>query len=267
MTSLVIAVVHYANAGEVQQFVAATRALRVPHAWTLDIIVVDNSGDAPPFEGATLVRADRNLGYLNGAALGLRARNAPPDWFVVANPDVALDVDALEVLAHETFADDVAIVAPNVLLGGVTPQNPFRVTRPSPWRMRLYTVAYRSRLLTRLMTFALDAKRFVARHAPPPPQTRAIYAPHGSVMLLRRGFFERGGTLDYRGFMFGEEIFLAEQARNLGMQVMFVPAIRAVHRGSSTTDRVPSRQRLRWHRESAEILWQDYFRRRKRRET
>ena len=132
--------------------------------------------------------------------------------------------------------------------------------RPSRARMRMYTIAFRSALLTRVMDVLLDLKRRGARLTPPPSEPRSIYAPHGSIVFVRSTFFERGGTLAYRGFMFGEEIHLAEQARRLGMLVRFVPSIEVIHVGGSTTSRVDSASRRDWHRASADALWEDYFR-------
>jgi GT2 family glycosyltransferase len=86
-----------------------------------------------------------------------------------------------------------------------------------------------------------------------------IYAAHGSAVFIRDTFFRRGGSLRFGGFMFGEEIHLAEQARRLGLSVLYLPTIRVIHGGGSTTMRVHTRERRRWHLESARVLWNQYF--------
>ncbi len=264
MTAVVFALVHYRNTAAIQAAVARLCALRVPAGWAVDVIVADNSGDAPDGIGAPIVRDGTNRGYLGGAAMAFdqwkAAHGHAPAWFVVINPDAEPSADALPVLAAAAVADDVAIVAPSVLLGGNTPQNPFLSQRPSRARMWIYTIAFRSAILTRVLDVLLDLKRRRARMSTPATEPRAIYAPHGSIVFIRSAFFERGGTLAYRGFMFGEEIHLGEQARRLGMQVLFVPAVKVVHDGGSTTGRVDSTSRREWHRVSADVLWEDYFR-------
>lgn len=264
MTTVVFALVHYRNTAAIQAAVAHLRTLRVPAGWAVDVIVADNSGDAPGGIGAPVARNGTNRGYLGGAAMAfdqwMAAHGHAPAWFVVINPDAEPSADALLALAAVPLTDDVAIVAPAVLLGGTTPQNPFLSQRPSRARMRMYTIAFRSAVLTRALDVLLDLKRRRARMSPPSSEPRAIYAPHGSIVFVRSAFFERGGTLAYRGFMFGEEIHLAEQARKLGMRVLFVPAVKVVHGGGSTTGRVDSVSRREWHRVSAEVLWEDYFR-------
>ena len=263
MTSVVFALVHYRNTPAIREAIARLRALTLPAGWTADIVVADNSGDAPPDLGAVIVGDGGNHGYLGGAAMAFdhrRASHGVPSWFVIVNPDAEPAENALSSLAATPLAENVAIVAPSVLLGGHTPQNPFMTERPSRARMRMYSIIFRSALLTRVMDLLLDLKRGRSRLTPPLPQPRSIYAPHGSIMFVRSVFFERGGTLAYRGFMFGEEIHLAEQARKLGLLVRFVPTIEVIHDGGSTTGRVDSASRRNWHRASADVLWEDYFR-------
>lgn len=264
MTTVLFALVHYRNTAAIQQAIARLRALRVPAGWIVDVVVADNSGDAPDGMGAPVVRDGTNRGYLGGAAMAFdhwkASHGQAPGWFVIINPDAAPGANALEALAAAAMTDDVAMVAPGVMLGGVTPQNPFLSKRPSRARMWSYTVAFRSALLTRVMDVLLDLKRRRARQSTPSRDPRPIYAPHGSIVFVRAAFFERGGTLAYRGFMFGEEIHLAEQARRLGMSVLFVPSVTVIHEGGSTTGRVDSISRREWHRASADVLWEDYFR-------
>jgi GT2 family glycosyltransferase len=263
MTDVVFALVHYRNSPAITSAIAALRAVSIPAGWAVHIIVADNSGDAPGGLDATVVRDGSNHGYLGGAAMAFnhwRSSHGLPDWFVVINPDAHLKTDALVALATAAIADDVAIVAPEVLLGGISPQNPFLSVRPSRARMRAYTIAFRSALLTRLLDTLLEMKRRRAQTRPRATEPAAIYAAHGSVVFIHSTFFARGGTLVYRSFMFGEEIHLAEQARRLGMRVVYLPSVEVIHDGGSTTGRVDSSSRREWHRASAEVLWEDYFR-------
>ena len=263
MTAAVFALVHYKNTDAIRTAIADLRSLTCPAGWSVDVVVADNSGDAPPDLDAAIVRDGTNHGYLGGAAKAFdhwRLSRGVPSWFVIINPDAKPRVDALLALANTPLADNVAIVAPNVLLGGDTPQNPFMSARPTRARMRAYTIAFRSGLLTAALDLLLNLKRGGARLVARPQQPRCIYAAHGSIVFVRSTFFERGGSLAYRGFMFGEEIHLAEQVRRLAMCVLFVPAIEVVHEGGSTTSLVGSSGRREWHRASAEVLWEDYFR-------
>jgi GT2 family glycosyltransferase len=126
--------------------------------------------------------------------------------------------------------------------------------------MWMYTAAFRHAILNHALDLLLEVKRRFIRRAPQSQAPRPIYAPHGSIVFVRGVFFERGGTLGYRGFMFGEEIHLGEQVRRLGLRVLFAPSVEVVHRGGSTTGREDAARRREWHRVSADVLWEDYFR-------
>lgn len=263
MTTIVFALVHYRNSAAIAGAIARLRALRIPDGWAVHILVADNSGDIQAGIEATVVSDGHNHGYLGGAAMALnhwQSRHGVPEWFVILNPDAALKTGALVALASASIGDDVAIVAPDVLLGGSSPQNPFLLERPSRARMRFYTIAFRSALLTRALDRLLDLKRRRARRATRPAGPAPIYAAHGSAVFINARFFARGGTLAYRSFMFGEEIHLAEQVRRLGLRVLYLPSVEVIHDGGSTTGRVDSSTRRDWHRASADVLWKDYFR-------
>jgi GT2 family glycosyltransferase len=264
MKRVVLIAVHYRNAVDIETFAANVDALKVPPGWSVDLVVVDNSGGAPSVSGASLVIAPGNLGYLGGAAFGLEQwqlqhPGEAAEWVGIINPDIALDRDAVEVLAAAGLSSDVVAVAPSVLLRGTTPQNPFLARRPSRLRMWLYTIVFRSLLLTKILDGLLAVKRRQARGRET-DRPGPVYAAHGSAFFLRRPFFDRGGTLRYRAFMYGEEIHVAEQVRSMKGLIWFLPQIRAIHRGSSTTSAAGSALRRVWHLDSARVLWEDYFR-------
>lgn len=90
-----------------------------------------------------------------------------------------------------------------------------------------------------------------------------VYAPHGSLMIFPRRFFESGGHLRYPIPLFGEEEFVGDMARSIGMPVVWVPSLRSEHfssyaigRRSRFTKRclrratrrnlLPYRLRIRW---------------------
>ena len=107
MTTVVFALVHYRNTPAIRQAIARLRALAVPAGWTTDVIVADNSGDAPPDLDAAVVRDGSNRGYLGGAAMAFehrRASHGMPSWFVIVNPDAEPAAGALTALANTTLA-------------------------------------------------------------------------------------------------------------------------------------------------------------------
>ena len=48
-------------------------------------------------------------------------------------------------------------------------------------------------------------------------------------MLFASSYFDKGGTLNYPSFLFGEELFVAEQARQLNLTTVFEPSLKIEH--------------------------------------
>lgn len=260
----------YRNAESVRAFVTHLRSLPRPAGIRLDVVVADNGAEpAPPdLPGATVFDPGCNLGYVPGCAWALRQwrgeGNLQPDWICISNTDLRLGDDFFLQLASASFDAGVGVVAPDVRLANGAAQNPILHRRPP--RSMMFAYAVLSRLALFMPVFELSVRmRHIVRGisgrrgetvAPAP-----IYAAHGSIFLVHRQFFDRGGALAYRGTMYGEEIHIAEQTRRAGLRVVLMPSLRVLHQEHATTRDVPWLQRQRWHAESAGVLWSDYFQR------
>lgn len=260
--TLLVLLVHYHNTAVTRQALAHWRAQLLPDGWRRHIVLVDNSQSWPAAatpEGVRLVVPERNLGYLNGAAYGLARYRAVedmlPQWTILANPDITVADGFIDELAHGSWPDDVLLLAPAVRDPGGEALNPFFRTRPSRLRVRAYQVLFSIPVL----------HAAYRRLRPRPLRGRSasvagpIYAAHGSLLSLRASFFERGGQLAYGGFLFGEEIHLAEQVQRLGGRVWYAPALQAFHARQSTMGRLSKREARAYHRESLAFLWATYF--------
>jgi GT2 family glycosyltransferase len=212
------------------------------------------------------VRPEGNLGYLNGCRYALDALRASTGrtyaWVVVTNTDVAFERAFFQKLVDVEVPGDVGIVAPAIRTEDGRVQNPFMRHRPSRFRMAAYPWLFESGLVTRFYRW-MHRLRGRLRRGMLAVDDRAqrIYAPHGSVLLFRRHFFERGGTLQFGSFLYGEEIFLAETARVTGQAVWWQPDLQVVHVTRQTTEHVAAEHRRRWERESARYLYRTFFRR------
>ncbi len=262
--NLLVLATHYRNQPEVLQFAEQLFAQATQAQVSCRLLVADNSNDwvdrtiLPP--GMTVIgTGGKNLGYLNGCHFALEsgAARTQVDWVAVANTDISFAPAFFTTLAETHWPDNVGIVAPRITRDDGVEQNPHLSCRPTCARMRFYTVAYRRtwglRLLERLEV--LRPRRRACRER----RQTGIYAPHGSLMLIRRSFFECGGHLDYPAFMYGEAIHLAEQARRAGLRVQFAPDLRAWHHAGAVTSRQALSQRCAWKLQSACYLYETYF--------
>jgi GT2 family glycosyltransferase len=257
----------YHDAPRVRAFVHHLHELQRPTHVDLNVVIVDNGSDVRPVwvGNADLFTAPRNLGYFGGCAWALDQWTAGgagmADWICVSNSDLELAGDFLTRLFATPVRDDVGVIAPSVRLTTGAQQNPLLWKRPSAVMMLAYALLTRSALLTTSFEAFIQVRHQVRRmlERPDGDEPRNIYAPHGSIVLLHRRFFEGGGTLRYGGLMYGEEIHLAEQARRVALQVIWRRDLGVVHRQHATTALVPRAQRRLWQAESADVLWRDYF--------
>lgn len=258
---------HYSNADEVRAFVQHVAALPLPQGWALRIAICDNSdsweGEAP-HACATMLRPHANLGYYGGCAYALKhwreTTNSIPAWVGAVNTDLELDENFFVTMLERT-PDDVALVAPAVQLPDGTHQNPYLKQRPSKAKMLWMRVVFRAGWLAWAWTLGHDVMRRVRPHSRIDGERNreTIYAPHGSIVMFRRAFFEHGGRLEFGGFMYGEELHVAEQARRMGMSVLYEPACQVVHNAHAVVGKIPSKLNRRWRTESSDFIWNAYF--------
>lgn len=265
-----IVVVNYKSDVETGRFLRRLAATPMPDACTRGVVVVDNGGTLKRSsvererEPCVLVQPQTNRGYLNGANVGITAFEerweARPEWWIVANPDLRLSAPFFQRLLKSSWPDSVALLGPDVREERAWPRNPFHVQRPPARWVRSRVALFSSTQLAEAYVRAARVKRRVMDPPSVPAEPTRIYAPHGSLMVFHRRFFERGGTLEYEGVLYGEEIHVAEQIRQLGMDVLWAPSLTARHQGRRAVADIPAARRYRWWRESYAFLYQTYFR-------
>ncbi len=260
--SILTICVNYNNDKETQQFVSELLAQNGD--FSQKVIIVDNS-ESLSFDSllynlfksdsrVLIINSGRNIGYYGGAALGLREyiKEFPlPDWIIVCNTDIDLiQPDFLSKFCDLYSVNHHAVIAPAIIsnLSGKD-QNPYMQVRPSQLRMHSYKwifryhptfVAYQTLALVKQKLLAVIHKNSVFTddeevEKAVQPGPRAIYAPHGSFVVFHRSYFEAGGSLDHGAFLFGEEVFVAETVRRLGLTVTYDPRLFVLHREHAAT--------------------------------
>ena len=246
----------------------------------LRVLVVDNSPREKAFEMPAalangpfeLLSLPENPGYFGAAAEGLRhylAGSPLPDWVIVSNVDIRpASKDFLARIEAYGGQPDLAVLAPGIHSSFTSSnQNPFMIQRPRPLRMHFYRFLYCSWVLTALY---VQMSRLVRRSggkssagtgilpaAPGGPE--GIYAAHGACFILSQAFFRRGGTLSYPCFLFGEEIFIAEQVRKLNMGCTLDEDVKIIHEEHVSTGTALKKNMLRYAQEAASFCAKSYF--------
>lgn len=221
------------------------------------------------------LKTPTNLGYFGGAQAGWdewqQSGASLPLWVMVSNVDVTYpEQEFFKRLLVANYPNDTAVIGPSICsLARRGDWNPKILKRPSRWRMHAYKLLYRSHWLFNLyeqgaqIKFALS--KFVRNIQIAQSDAAAsnvlleIYAPHGACLLFAKEYFVRGGDLRYPGFLFGEEIFVAEVARQLGLRIYYDPNLKMTTVDHVSTGRIRSKRMAKFMHDSAVILADRYF--------
>ncbi|MEQ1895683.1 MAG: glycosyltransferase family 2 protein [Planctomycetota bacterium] len=178
---------------------------------------------------ARLVAHPTNGGFGAGNNVALRAalqEPTPPDYFLLLNPDAALDPGALAALVGFLDATPRAgLCGPRTELGR---GNPVGTAFRYPGILNSLDEGLHFGPLSRLLA------RW--RLAPPPRSE-----PHrtdwlsGGCLLVRREVFECIGLFDEEFFLYFEEVDLSQRAERAGFESWFVPAANILHESGAST--------------------------------
>jgi GT2 family glycosyltransferase len=265
--ALVLAV-NYNSSAAAENLLASLAAVHAP--MTIDVVMLDNS-DREPLDaaraarayadkpGLEVIRTPRNLGYFGAAAFGLERfleRSTAPEWVVVCNVDLTFDAGFFSALGACVGA---GVIAPSILtLENGLDQNPYMLRRPL--RMAAYQLLYAFDGIYALYELAVARReRRRSRRPTLSPRPTPVYAPHGACVVFSRAYFQAGGTLRHPAFLFGEELFVAETARGLGLPVRYEPSLRTSHQHQLSTSALPLTRRTGLAREAVRVLRRRYF--------
>jgi GT2 family glycosyltransferase len=216
-----------------------------------------------------LTRSDQNLGYFGGAALALEKAQklgVSPRLVVVSNYDLVFpDIGFIEKLGRIKIGPDVGVVGPRVTsIASGCEQSPLMNKRPRSIRMWFYSLVF-SKYWTYVAYSALSGVcRKVKGLGPPTPSKEwarpsPTYAVHGAFLVFTDVFFERGGSLQYPGVLFGEEIYVAEQCRDMQLEVVLHPELLVLHEEHVETGSRLKRGPLKLRARSSLYLYERYF--------
>ena len=262
---------HYNNQSEVLGFTKHVNGLALPAGYELYIAVADNSENWDPELGeinnVSIFRPSENLGYLNGCAFALQCwsndNKESPEWVGVVNTDIELSPEFMTKLLGQPFSDSVAVIAPDILLPSGERQNPHLGRRLTRIQILLYGWIFGNKILGRLYLLAHALRKEIQsfpRTDELDEQMVTIYAPHGSAIFFSELFFDAGGRLEYGGFLYCEELHVAEQALRNGLKIVWTPGISLRHNQHSTTSNLEMFSRIGWMHQSYRYIFEEYYR-------
>ncbi|WP_193509384.1 glycosyltransferase family 2 protein [Cryobacterium sp. BB736] len=223
---IAVITVTWNSASVIAEFLTSVQASRFNGE--LQVIVVDNESADATLEvvhrvmpSAVLVSTGRNAGYAAGVNAGIR-RAEDCDAYLVLNPDLRLDPDAVQIMADTLASGGSGIVVPRLVdrTGGVR----YSIRR-DPTVLRAWGEA---------LLGGNRAGRFhhlgeVERHEDAYRIERTVDWATGAAMLISRECASAVGEWDETYFLYSEETDYALRARDAGFVIRYTPAAQVVH--------------------------------------
>ena len=226
---LSVIIVNYRGWGKLRECLDALSGY-IGKKYTSEVIVVDNdSADgmidsfSEEYRSFRFIRNEKNGGFANGCNIG--ARESSGNYLLFLNPDTIAGENAVDLLlerAKGTSGDFIISCRQKDENGGESIAwgsflAPGKLTGPG-------------RALSRFLKAKLFSSKSIVKENPFHPDWVS-----GSVIMIRRDFFEKLGGFDEDFWMYFEDMDLCFRAREMGGDILYFTDITIEHKhgGSS----------------------------------
>lgn len=212
----------------------------------------------------TLVAPGGNLGYFGGAQYvydKYRNKVNLAKFTIIANPDLVFMDDFFQSLDDYIIKEGVGVIAPRVVnLPSGIDANPFMLNRPSKFRIKFLRMIFSSIYIMFFYNWVHNMKKiFTKKSVNQIERPKEIYAPHGSCIIFTKKYFQCMGNFNFRGFLFGEEIFVAEICRGINLRVLYDMDLAVEHYEHSIIGSLPKKNMANYSRTSLSLLEDEFF--------
>lgn len=262
--------VNYNNSEHTEKYINSILALDFYDAESVKIIVVDNKSDTTDVRelevicaglpGVQLVKNEENLGYFPALNKGIDLMGVEEDvdsrYAIVGNNDMVFRRDFLKELRKVSFDDKTFVLSPRIIACDGYCQNPYHINRIGRLKRLAYKVYYSNYYFAKLMTLIASnyrVKKEKGNFRMKYDKQMEIYMGHGSCYVLTNNFFKHFSFLDDRVFLWGEEALLTGQIKSKNGIILFTPSLSITHNRSSSTNRLPSKEKYEIMRRSYRI--------------
>lgn len=212
----------------------------------IDICIADNST-----EKSVICRDDYpelnisvfqfpNLGYFGGALAVYNSISElyKYDYVFISNVDVTYDKSFFSNLKEFEVRENVGWLAPQIWSNDESrDRNPKILKRYSLKRIKTIEIMWRFPILHMIYQSTLyKRKKYQSKI-----NVSNIYAGHGSFIILTKYFTKAFPQLNYPIFLFGEELFIAELCRSVGLKVEYFPSLKVIDEEHVSTSKMRSK--------------------------
>ena len=185
-----------------------------------------------------------------------------PDWIMVCNNDITFQDSNFFKNLEKIDLRKYPILGPEII-GEKTrlPLNPFMLEPMSSIKKFYWKIFYVSFSFSRLLLVIKKIRDRLlynnnqSKNLGPLP----VYAVHGAGILFSKYFFEQGGWLDDNFSLYGEELTVAEIAKQVDCPVTFNPELKLIHQEHTSTQNMDQRFIFKKARESHRYVMSKYI--------
>ena len=264
MKKLLLIGVTYCSYESTREFIASVdRASAQCSDWQVDVAIADNTPKAKmsvigkdyKHISVEIYSFPDNPGYLGAALQIYNSKAKDYNMVAISNVDLTLKQDFLKELTRINTLE-VGWIAPDIhTVADKRHENPYMKHRPTKKNFIVWNTIYSCRLLYAFY----HALHKLKTRAQKPEAEQTIYAGHGSFMLFTEAFVKHNPNLQFPGYMYGEEIYLAELTRLSNLKVRYIPALKIQNVGHINMSTTPDRVRFGWSKQSLKSIRELFF--------
>ncbi|MDY4217672.1 MAG: glycosyltransferase family 2 protein [Prevotella sp.] len=265
MKSLVIYAVTYNSYACLENYLASldVSCKAVEENFICEVIVVDNSTQKekityfPTSYSLTILPMKENLGYF--PSLHEVMKTHPPlqaDYVIISNVDMLYEETTIPKLLQAEISERVGWIVPMIMSQtkgyNLNPQAAFRYSLK---RLKLLRFAFKYPIVHYVYTKTLHKRKKFRSEQP----KGCVYAGHGSFLILTKSYFEKAGVIAYPNFLYGEELYLAEENLRHELDVVYLPEIRVDDIGKVSTGQLKSKDYYNYNYTGLDYIIKNYY--------
>lgn len=230
----------------------------------LKVIVADNSDKKLQIENQNnsfeleQVYTDNNLGYFGAISYAIKKSKvtlSTYDYILFSNVDLEISENFFEKLVSINL--DAGCLAPSIITKEEQiNRNPKILQRYSIKKLKILKLMYKFPLLYKLYTRFFYKSR---RKKIDSKNIEAIYAAHGSFMIFTKKFSEFLQTMNYPVFLFGEEIFIAENLRKLDLKTIYCPSLLIYDKDHASTSKMKNKFYYKCNYDALKYIIKEFY--------
>lgn len=259
--------VNYNGSDFTKEYIDSVNKIITAPEDNIHIIIVDNASNENDkvilttferkYNNLEIIFSSVNLGYFKGLNKGIESiKEVEDSIIIVGNNDLTFNRSFIENLKRIEYAEDVLVIAPNIITKDGRQQNP-HVIKKVPRIEKIKVALYNSNYYVGQAFGFVNQKIKKLRNKPVSLKNNCgqmkIKRGIGACYILTPNFFKHYTRLDDRVFMWGEEALLSNQVESVGGATLYDPTIIITHHESASVKNIQSKKKYYIIRESYKI--------------